>query len=560
MPLATAAGARDDGFTHLDHPAPLDRRSIPLGVRLVETVKEYWDLGFTAFGGPGVHVVILRKRLVPKWVDETTFTDLFSLGNALPGPGSTQLAFALVVVRNGTLAGFLAFLIWSIPGAVGMAALGAGVRKFPERLPPIVLALLTGLNASAVGLIALAAYQLSKTAITDLVTRLLVLLSASFGICYHAPWMYPVLVFSGGLITLLFDFRRQILGRLPDMLNPYAIQARRQTAASEPEPVQDPNYDIELESLGEQRRSSTGRDGVQTTTTWEDDKPRGAEDQAADTVHATLRQRNGPSVQPQPAPTPASTVVETPTSERSTPMMVLNRKIAFALGAGFIVYLVSIIVVRSQLNNPPRALDFFTNMVIGGTIIFGGGPVVIPLLRQYTVQPGWVESRDFLLGFAILQAFPGPNFNFAVYLGVLSLPHNPVLGAFLGWVGIFSPGVILKLALLPLYHTWRKHAVAISVLRGLNAAAVGLVYTAVWQLFLVGYIYTPVSGKIIEQASASGPLTSDPFWGVVASFAFVATQWYKTPPAVTIVCGALAGLAWFGVVGPAGVERQQFLS
>ncbi|GAA6058336.1 hypothetical protein NBRC10513_006487, partial [Rhodotorula toruloides] len=157
MPSTTAADTRDTSSTHLDNSPPLDRRSIPLGVRLVETVREYWDLGFTAFGGPGVHVVILRRRLVPKWVDETTFTDLFSLGNALPGPGSTQLAFSLAVVRNGTLAGFLAFLIWSIPGAVGMAGLGAGVRKFPERLPPIVLALLTGLNASAVGLIALAA-------------------------------------------------------------------------------------------------------------------------------------------------------------------------------------------------------------------------------------------------------------------------------------------------------------------------------------------------------------------------------------------------------------------
>ncbi|BGP35036.1 hypothetical protein JCM10296v2_006866 [Rhodotorula toruloides] len=559
MPSTTAAGARDNGSSHLDNPAPLDRRSIPLGARLVETVREYWDLGFTAFGGPGVHVVILRRRLVPKWVDETTFTDLFSLGNALPGPGSTQLAFSLAVVRNGTLAGFLAFLIWSIPGAVGMAGLGAGVRKFPERLPPIVLALLTGLNASAVGLIALAAYQLSKTAITDPVTRLLVLLSASFGICYHAPWMYPVLVFAGGFVTLLFDFRRQILGRLPDTLNPYAIRARRQAVATPPEPPQDPNYDIELESLGEQRRDSAAEDGAQRATE-DEDKPHGAEDQAADTVRATLRQRNHRSVQPQPSAPPASTVVEAPSTERSTPIMVLNRKIAFALGAGFVVYLVTIIVVRSQLNNPPRALDFFTNMVIGGTIIFGGGPVVIPLLRQYTVQPGWVDSRDFLLGFAILQAFPGPNFNFAVYLGVLSLPHNPVLGAFLGWVGIFSPGIILKLALLPLYHTWRKHAVAISVLRGLNAAAVGLVYTAVWQLFVVGYIYTPVSGNIPTQSSASGPLTSDPFWGVVASFAFVATQWYKSPPAVTIVGGALAGLAWFGVVGASGVERQQFLT
>lgn len=75
----------------------------------------------------------------------------------------------------------------------------------------------------------------------------------------------------------------------------------------------------------------------------------------------------------------------------------------------------------------------------------------------------------------------------------------------------------------------------------------------------VGYIYTPVTGQVATTSSASGPLTSDPFWGVVASCAFVATQWYKSPPAVTIVGGALAGLAWFGVVGPAGVERQQLV-
>jgi chromate transport protein ChrA len=95
-----------------------------------------------------------------------------------------------------------------------------------------------------------------------------------------------------------------------------------------------------------------------------------------------------------------------------------------------------------------------------------------------------VSSRDFLLGFAILQAFPGPNFNFAVYLGVLSLPSSPGLGALLGWLGIFAPGLVLKLALLPLYNSWRRVEAVKSVLRGLNAAATGLVYTAVWQLFL----------------------------------------------------------------------------
>lgn len=359
--------------------AESDRRSIPLAARLVDTVREYWHLGFTAFGGPGVHVVILRKKLVPKWVDETTFTDrefcrtfagetqtatdltrraaVFSLGNALPGPGSTQLAFSLAVVRNGTLAGFLAFLIWSLPGAIGMAALAAGVRKFPDRLPPIVLALLTGLNAAAVGLIALAAYQLAQTAISDRVTRALVLGSASFGICYHAPWMYPVLVAVGGLTTLLFDFRGRILGLLP------RVRRRRRPlhgVDSDRDPAPRRGDDaIELESIP-RRRTEAGRDDDN-----DDLKPVAPDVDSA----STLRHRNGSSASTTAAAAASPAPPVTASVERSTVLMVLNRKVAFTLGAGFVVYLVSIIVVRSKLADPPRALDFFTNMVIGGTIM-----------------------------------------------------------------------------------------------------------------------------------------------------------------------------------------------
>lgn len=67
---------------------------------------------------------------------------------------------------------------------------------------------------------------------------------------------------------------------------------------------------------------------------------------------------------------------------------------------------------------------------------------------------------------------------------MLAVPWNPVVGALLGYIGIFAPGILLKLALLPLYKDWREYAIAKSALRGLNAAAVGLIYTAVWQLFL----------------------------------------------------------------------------
>ena len=86
-----------------------------LRMRLEETLKAYWYLGFTSFGGPGVHVYLLHNIFVSKlrWVDEKTFTDLFTISNALPGPGSTQLAFSIALVRNGTLAGVLSFLCWS---------------------------------------------------------------------------------------------------------------------------------------------------------------------------------------------------------------------------------------------------------------------------------------------------------------------------------------------------------------------------------------------------------------------------------------------------------------
>jgi hypothetical protein len=75
------------------------------------------------------------------------------------------------------------------PGAIGMAVLGVGVRSIPNNIPDIALALLTGLNAATVGLIALAAFNLSKSTITDKITRFVLFASAAFGICYHAPWV-----------------------------------------------------------------------------------------------------------------------------------------------------------------------------------------------------------------------------------------------------------------------------------------------------------------------------------------------------------------------------------
>jgi chromate transport protein ChrA len=77
-------------------------------------------------------------------------------------------------------------------------------------------------------------------------------------------------------------------------------------------------------------------------------------------------------------------------------------------------------VVRSTVSTRSLPFDLFANLYLAGTVIFGGGPVVIPLLRAYVVGPGWVSPRDFLIGLAVIQASPGPNFNFSIYLGALA--------------------------------------------------------------------------------------------------------------------------------------------
>ncbi|WOO82723.1 uncharacterized protein LOC62_04G006206 [Vanrija pseudolonga] len=531
---------------------------MPLWTSLVAVTKAYYTLGLVCLGGPGVHAVISRRRFVPGWVDERTFLDLFALGNALPGPASSQLSMSIAVVAHGLVPGLWAFILWCAPGAVIMGVLGALVARIPASLPPIVLALLTGVNAAAVGLIALAALQMSAAA-TDSVTTLLLWAAASAGICYHAPWMYPCLIVAGGGVTLLWDFRRVLVTRVRRVL------ARRGRDARD-----DAGGGADEDDHGSRAAAAAVEEielGEPQVVVFDDDstlRPRvGAAAAAADADAV-------PSGSTTPTPTPA-----TPHS----PLNVVSPPTAAALLLAFVLFLTAPLATRGALQHAhravPRALDMLTlpppqrtlrrtprrtqftcNMITAGTIIFGGGPVVIPLLRGYVVEPGWVTSRDFLLLFAISQGIPGPIFNFAVALGVLALPSAPAAGAFLGFVGINAPGILLKLAVLPLYASWRDKAAVRATIRGLNATAAGLVFTAVWQLFLVGYIYVPPTGRPSTTTTAtkttttqaiSGPLTADPFWAVVGSGAFVASRYLDAPPWLSVIGGAGAGLAWFGV-------------
>jgi chromate transport protein ChrA len=183
-------------------------------------------------------------------------------------------------------------------------------------------------------------------------------------------------------------------------------------------------------------------------------------------------------------------------------------------------------------------------MYLAGTIIFGGGPVVIPLLREYVVQPGWVSSRDFLLGLAIIQAMPGPNFNFAVFLGALAVqgtPYPSILGALLAYIGIFLPGLTLTIGIQSLWRLIRANRLVMSGLRGINATAVGLVFTAVYRLSEIGYLS--------KGASSGQSLAKEPWWVAVTVIMYAGNAWFGLPAAVSIIAGAILGLGWYGAVG-----------
>ena len=185
-------------------------------------------------------------------------------------------------------------------------------------------------------------------------------------------------------------------------------------------------------------------------------------------------------------------------------------------------------------------------MYLAGTTIFSGGPVVIPLLREYVVEPGWVSSRDFLLGLAMIQAFPGPNFNVAIYQRTLPFRGTgtpAVIGALLGYVGIFAPGLLLVMGVQGLWQLLRTRPVVAAMLRGFKATAVGLVFTAVYQLWQIRYL-TPLN-------SQGESLAMESWWVVVAVVTNAESCWWEVLPAPAILFGALLGLGWYSVTGGA---------
>jgi chromate transporter len=174
---------------------------------------------------------------------------------------------------------------------------------------------------------------------------------------------------------------------------------------------------------------------------------------------------------------------------------------------------------------PNHSLQLFEAFYRAGSLVFGGGHVVLPLLQASVVPPGWVSNDAFLAGYGAAQAVPGPLFTFSAYLGAVMGPApNGLVGAALCLVAIFLPSFLLVIGPLPFWDELRARSWTQSALRGVNAAVVGLLLAA---------LYNPVW--------TAGITSSADF--ALAAAAFLLLLMWQMPPWLVVIISALGGAA-----------------
>jgi chromate transporter len=199
----------------------------------------------------------------------------------------------------------------------------------------------------------------------------------------------------------------------------------------------------------------------------------------------------------------------------------VSRSLGALLLALFFVLLIGLPLLAAAI--PSQALKDFDAFYRAGSLVFGGGHVVLPLLQASVVPPGWVGNDAFLAGYGAAQAVPGPLFTFAAYLGTVMEPKpNGWIGASICLVAIFLPSFLLVIGALPFWDELRRRPLAQASLRGVNAAVVGLLLAA---------LYQPVWTVGITNAADFA----------LAVAAFLLLFMWQTPPWLVVMLSAAVG-------------------
>jgi len=230
--------------------------------------------------------------------------------------------------------------------------------------------------------------------------------------------------------------------------------------------------------------------------------------------------------------------LERPAADASdTPPQRLSRS-TMAFGWAVLAFAVALPIAWSQLSGggsagPATAPHVYAAFAQTGTLVFGGGHVVLPMLQAEVVNPGWMTDAQFLTGYGVTQAMPGPIFTLSSYLGaVVGQNADPTWPSFLTMAsaalfGIFAPSFGFVAALLPLWHRMRASTRARQALQGINATVVGLLLAA---------LYNPVWTKAIHGDQA-------PTYVAIAAVSWLLLVVWQRPAWIVLMVAALAGAA-----------------
>jgi chromate transporter len=211
-----------------------------------------------------------------------------------------------------------------------------------------------------------------------------------------------------------------------------------------------------------------------------------------------------------------------PTDHVAVPVGV-SRTAGTLMLLAFFVLLIGLPLLAAAV--PAQSIRLVDSFYRAGSLVFGGGHVVLPLIQAEVVPPGWVSSDAFLAGYGAAQAVPGPLFTFAAYLGAVMGPQpNGWLGAAICLAAIFLPSFLLMVGALPFWDALRRQPIAQAALKGVNAAVVGLLLAA---------LYHPVWTAAITTAGDFA----------LAVTAFLLLFMWQVPPWIVVILSAAGGAA-----------------
>lgn len=376
--------------------------------RVLEVLRSFGLLGFTAFGGPTAHLGYFREEFVVrrKWLSDSDYSEVVAISQLLPGPGSSQVGMALGYHRAGFGGLAAAWLAFTLPATVLMAA-------FALLFDSPTAGWTMGLLAAAVAVVFHAVSGMAKNMANTKITATIAVAAGIAVLAVPSTFTHLIVILAAGLTGAILL--------------------------------------------------------------------RGDEDNA-----------DAPAAGTRPVPAWAG----------------IGALVVFSVG-------LATAVVRG---------GFYPAFFQAGSVVFGGGHVVLPLLEQLVVIPGWIAQTEFLAGYSAAQAVPGPMFSFATYIGAV---RGGVIGAVITTVLIFLPGALLMVAGLHFWGRWRKNQVLQAAVRGVNAGVVGLLGAA---------LYDPVFTHGITGSASLG----------IAAVCWLGLAKWKIPPWTIAVGSALAGWVLLG--------------